>query len=159
MRTYKNLSQRSGVKAYEYDLRGFSWITVEFLDNSVYSYTIDTCGLTNVLEMITLAEMGRGLNRHINFYEPAYINGRVTAANTPTPSDVKVKQYPSLTVKSVKWDDAEPPQWFRIEYKDGHSSSYTVESCGRQTLDKLIELAQKGYGLLAFINKEKPEKV
>ncbi len=159
MRTYKNLSKNSGVKAYEYDLQGFAWITVEFLDGSVYSYTVDTCGQTNVFEMITLAEIGRGLNRHINFYEPGYVRGRITSATAPTARNIGKTAYPSLTVKSVKWDAAEPPEWIRIEYRNGQSSTYTVESAGAKNIAKLVDLAKKGYGLLAFIKKENPQSV
>lgn len=159
MREYKNLSRRSGVKSYEYDTRGFSWITVQFKDSSIYSYTVDTCGMSNVFEMISLAEIGRGLNRHINYYQPPYILGRLTSANIPNVADVKYTEYPSLSVKSVKWEDAEKPSWFRVEYKNGQTTNYTIESCGSRNLAKLVELAKKGYGLLAYIKKNELKSV
>lgn len=159
MREYKNLSRRSGVKAYEYDTRGFSWITVQFKDMSIYSYTVDTCGMSNVFEMISLAEIGRGLNRHINYYQPGYILGRLTSANIPNPTNIKYQDYPSLSVKSVKWEDSDEPQWFRVEYKNGQTTNYTVESCGSRNLAKLVKLAKKGYGLLAYIKKNELKSV
>ena len=159
MHTYKNLSQQSGVAEYEYDTQGFSCITVKFKDGSIYSYTVDTCGATNVFEMIQLAQIGRGLNRHINFYDPGYILGRLTSADLPSPTNVTSKNYPSLTVKSIKWDGADDPTWIRIEYKNGQTTTYTVESAGAKNIAKLVELAQKGYGLLAFIKKEQPQSV
>lgn len=159
MKKYKNLSERSGVAEYEFDTTAFQWITVQFKDGGVYSYTADTCGAASVFEMISLAEIGRGLNRFINFYDPDYILGRLTSATMPTGKNVHKTSYPSLSVKSIQWDESDTPQWIRIAYKNGQTTTYTVESCGDKTVAKLIELAQKGYGLLAFIKKEQPNSV
>ena len=160
MRKYKNLSERSGVAQYEYDTTSFGWITVQFKDGSIYSYTAETCGMNNVFEMISLAEIGRGLNRHINYYQPGYILGRLTSANMPQIGNVQVGNYPSINVKQVKWDtDNAEPTWFRVEYKNGQSTTYTIESCGSRNLAKLVQLAKKGYGLLAWIKNEQPKSV
>lgn len=69
---YKNLSGESGVEAYEYDPELFTWIKVQFTDGSIYTYTDDSCGWATVLEMISLAEDGIGLNSYINYNQPPY---------------------------------------------------------------------------------------
>lgn len=70
--TYKNLAGNSGVLYYNYDQEAFSWIKITFLDESIYTYTDDSCSWLDVITMIELAERGIGLNRWINDNQPGY---------------------------------------------------------------------------------------
>lgn len=58
MQKYKNLSGRSGVIGYEVNSDS---ITVEFDDGSIYLYTHESAGRSNVEEMKVLATAGAGL--------------------------------------------------------------------------------------------------
>jgi hypothetical protein len=63
METYKNLSGTSGVMGYEI---GVDSITVQFQDESVYVFNVDSAGKDNIEKMKELAVAGEGLNRFIN---------------------------------------------------------------------------------------------
>jgi len=63
MTRYKNLAGNSGVAFYEILPDG---IIVEFLDGSVYTYTVESAGELVIENMIEFAEDGWGLNRYIN---------------------------------------------------------------------------------------------
>lgn len=60
---YKNLGGNSGVVAYEY---GDDYIRVGFKDGSIYLYTYESAGSSNIEEMKRLAENGQGLSSFIN---------------------------------------------------------------------------------------------
>lgn len=62
MEHYKNIGGDSGVSAYEL---GNGSITVQFRDNSVYLYTNQSSGASNIAEMQRLAVAGQGLNSFI----------------------------------------------------------------------------------------------
>ena len=63
METYKNLSGKSGVAAYEC---GADFIRVRFSDGAQYLYTNDSAGINEIQEMQKLARAGQGLNSLIN---------------------------------------------------------------------------------------------
>ncbi len=63
MTHYKNLGGDSGVAAYEI---GTDFIKVEFNDRSVYLYTYQSAGSSNIEQMKDLAIAGMGLNSFIN---------------------------------------------------------------------------------------------
>ena len=63
MTPYKNLSEESGVKAYEILDEG---IRVQFISDDVYYYSHDIPGKKHVDEMKRLAEKGRGLATYIS---------------------------------------------------------------------------------------------
>ena len=63
MTPYKNLSEESGVKAYEIQDEG---IRVQFLSDDIYYYSNDIPGKKHVDEMKRLAEKGRGLATYIS---------------------------------------------------------------------------------------------
>ena len=63
MERYKNLAGNSGVAFYDVLPDG---IVVEFLDGSIYTYTVDSAGEAVIENMIEFAEDGWGLNRYIN---------------------------------------------------------------------------------------------
>ncbi|MCD8265226.1 MAG: hypothetical protein LUD02_14630 [Tannerellaceae bacterium] len=66
MQPYKNLSGRSGVRAY---VIGADYILVLFIrGNRVYNYTYTKAGVQHVENMKRLAELGKGLNTYINKY-------------------------------------------------------------------------------------------
>ncbi len=65
MKTYKNRSGESGVRAYSYDSDS---ISVQFKDGSIYVYNRVRPGFAVVNRMIELAESGIGLNSFINTY-------------------------------------------------------------------------------------------
>lgn len=70
--SYQNLSMISGVSEYRYDERYYSWIEVQFVDDSSYLYTADSAGYNTILIMIDKAIKGVGLNRFINAEKPDY---------------------------------------------------------------------------------------
>lgn len=63
MKPYRNLSGRSGVRAYR---TGPDAIAVEFADGSVYLYTRASAGAAAIARMRELAEAGRGLSTYIS---------------------------------------------------------------------------------------------
>ncbi len=63
MEQYKNLGGDSGISAYEI---GNDFIRVQFSDGSVYLYTYDSAGSSDIKEMKKLACSGEGLNAYIN---------------------------------------------------------------------------------------------
>jgi len=63
MERYKNLSGRSGVKAYQIRERS---ILIEFEANGKYLYTYDRPGQGQVEEMKRLAVKGLGLSTYIS---------------------------------------------------------------------------------------------
>ena len=64
METYRNLSGKSNVSAYEIGIKS---ITVEFKSGNerFYLYTYNSCGADNVEHMKILAKQGEGLNSFI----------------------------------------------------------------------------------------------
>ncbi|HKX84017.1 MAG TPA: hypothetical protein VJL58_07355 [Pyrinomonadaceae bacterium] len=64
MNTYKNLSERSGIDAYEV---GTSFIKIRFKGSSnIYVYDASSPGLVHVERMKKLAVVGRGLATYVN---------------------------------------------------------------------------------------------
>jgi hypothetical protein len=63
MRPYKNLSGDSGVIAYEFLVDG---IEVQFIDGTIYLYTVECAGYENIEKMKQLALAGRGLSTFIS---------------------------------------------------------------------------------------------
>ena len=63
MTRYANLGSDSGIASYEIADES---ITVEFKNGSVYLYTYESAGPSNVEEMKFLAQAGEGLNAFIN---------------------------------------------------------------------------------------------
>lgn len=63
MRTYADVDGDSGVAAYE---AGADYIRVRFEDGSVYVYTDESAGASNIEQMKELAAAGDGLNAFIN---------------------------------------------------------------------------------------------
>lgn len=63
MKTYRNLSGRSGVTAYEL---GAGRIAVEFVDGARYLYTERSAGKRHIARMQRLAQAGRGLSSYIS---------------------------------------------------------------------------------------------
>lgn len=63
MENYKNLGGDSNVAAYEI---GSDSIKVQFRDGSLYTYTYQSAGQSNIEQMKTLAIAGQGLNSFIN---------------------------------------------------------------------------------------------
>lgn len=62
MERYKNLGGDSGVAAYEI---GTDSITVQFRDGWFYTYTNQSAGVNNIVQMKSLATSGHGLNSFI----------------------------------------------------------------------------------------------
>jgi hypothetical protein len=60
---YKDIDGDSGVYAYEI---GPDYISVQFKDGGIYTYTYQSAGITNVEHMKQLARSGDGLNAFIN---------------------------------------------------------------------------------------------
>ena len=63
MTPYKNLSEESGVKAYEILDEG---IRVQFISDDTYYYSHEIPGKNHVDEMKRLAEKGQGLATYIS---------------------------------------------------------------------------------------------
>ena len=62
MELYKNKAGGSEIWAYEI---GEDWITVQFTDDSVYTYTCQMAGMEHIEKMKVLAISGHGLYRFI----------------------------------------------------------------------------------------------
>ncbi len=69
MERYKNLSGHSGVVAFEI-LRG--GIAVEFVNDSIYLYTVESAGREQIAEMKKRARAGRGLSTWISQEKPDF---------------------------------------------------------------------------------------
>ena len=65
MKPYKNISENSGVVAYETEKQG---IRVKFIDGRTYHYTYRTAGRQHIEEMKKLTEAGKGLSGYISKY-------------------------------------------------------------------------------------------
>ena len=63
MTKYKNLSEESGVIAYEIFDEG---IRVQFISKEIYYYSYDSTGEEHIEKMKELAEKGRGLATYIS---------------------------------------------------------------------------------------------
>ena len=63
MKNYANLSNDSGVLAYEY---GKDWIRVLFLGHEPYHYSYRSAGKHHVETMKNLADSGKGLSTYIS---------------------------------------------------------------------------------------------
>lgn len=62
MQRYANLGGGSNVVGYEI---GVDWIRVQFGDGSIYLYTYQSAGASNIEHMKQLAAAGQGLNSFI----------------------------------------------------------------------------------------------
>ena len=62
MELYKNTGGGSEVWAYEI---GDDWITIQFTDDSVYTYNYQSAGSENIEKMKAMALSGHGLYRFI----------------------------------------------------------------------------------------------
>ncbi|MEO6832663.1 MAG: hypothetical protein ABI378_09350 [Chitinophagaceae bacterium] len=65
MEQYKNLSGKSGVRAFEL---GTDSIRVQFTSGSIDTYTNTSAGSTHIARMKQLARDGSGLNGYITRY-------------------------------------------------------------------------------------------
>lgn len=158
MKRYANLSDRSGVALYDYDEEGYSYITVQFKDGSVYSYTIAGNSLNTIMDMIGRGNIGVGLNRYIDKYQPVYIKGEVGRIDIPDVStNVNEVKYPKHNIQSIEWNNGH--DWLKITKRDGSVSTYTVDSCGIRALKNLIKYSKLGYGLWEYIRDNKPLSV
>lgn len=63
IKEYANGSENSGIVKYKYDENS---IEVQFKDGSVYRYTAESAGATNIEIMKHLADTGKKLNSFIN---------------------------------------------------------------------------------------------
>ncbi len=69
MERYRNLSGDSGVTAFEILPDG---LEVEFVNGSVYLYTVDVAGSRHIAAMKKRALAGRGLSTWISQENPSY---------------------------------------------------------------------------------------
>lgn len=63
MEIYANVGGDSGIAKYEI---GEDFIKVQFSDGSIYVYTYESAGASNIENMKELAIKGQGLNSYIN---------------------------------------------------------------------------------------------
>lgn len=63
MTKYENIYNDSGIIGYD---EGENFIRVYFHDDSIYLYTNESCGYSNIETMKLLASTGEGLNAYIN---------------------------------------------------------------------------------------------
>ena len=63
MKNYANVSNSSGVVAYEY---GRDWISVLFRGRVIYTYSYRSAGKQHVDSMKKLADSGKGLSTYIS---------------------------------------------------------------------------------------------
>ena len=159
MKRYANLSDRSGVVSYDYDATSYSYITVKFKDGSIYTYTTASNGLSTIMDMIGRGNLGVGLNRYINKYEPSYIKGEYKPIDTTSTANTVVTKvfYPLGNIKKVEWNDGK--NWVKITYNNGDIKTYTEESCGVRNISNIIKKAKEGYGLWSYLQEERPLSV
>lgn len=70
MESYRSRSGKpSGVTGYEI---GENYITVSFINSSIYKYTYTSAGSSAVERMKRLAKAQLGLNTYISQYKPSY---------------------------------------------------------------------------------------
>ena len=65
MHAYRNIGGNSGIVAY---VAGADFVSVQFHDGWMYTYTTASAGEVNIMMMKRLAASGRGLNAYINRY-------------------------------------------------------------------------------------------
>lgn len=69
MQNYKNKSRKSGISRYSVERNERSLpilLTVVFKSGISYTYDIRDYGQQTLIEMVTLAEQGSGLNTYLN---------------------------------------------------------------------------------------------
>lgn len=64
MKTYKNLSKQSDIKAYQLYLDA---IKIQFANEEIYLFTHENSGEKIIAKMKTLAAAGKGLGTYIQF--------------------------------------------------------------------------------------------
>jgi hypothetical protein len=69
MKHYTDRDNNSNVMGYDY---GDDWIVVYFKDNSKYTYTSNSAGMSILKRMQHLADYGDGLNSFISSNKPGY---------------------------------------------------------------------------------------
>ena len=74
IKTYKNLSQRSGVDKYQFGKlpNGDDYIWIYFKSGHVYKYSTSSAGAYHMDKMLRNAARGWWLNRYVNKYKPGY---------------------------------------------------------------------------------------
>ena len=73
MRDYQRDNSATNILGYENgsDDDG-QYIKILFADGSVYTYTEESCGYTDIAWLRSLAESGKGLNAYISRHKPKY---------------------------------------------------------------------------------------
>lgn len=65
--------------------------------------------------------------------------------------------YPTYTYKNIRWNNGK--DWVQIDFKDGGSKTYTIESCGKRNVINIIKSAIEGKGLKQYMDENKPTSV
>lgn len=65
--------------------------------------------------------------------------------------------YPTYTYKNIRWNNGK--DWVQIDFKDGSSKTYTIESCGKRNVINIIKNAIEGKGLKQYMDENKPASV
>lgn len=66
-----------------------------------------------------------------------------------------MQAYPNLGGNSnVKGYEVAPDQsWIRVKFGDGSTYTYTLASCGKAHLDRMIKFARAGIGLNSYVTR------
>lgn len=73
MKSYFSISattgKPTGIRGYDY---GDDYITIYFTSGSVYTYTLESCGIVHLSNMKRLADAQHGLNTYLKKNNPPY---------------------------------------------------------------------------------------
>lgn len=157
MKRYANISKVSGVESYDYDST-YSFITVKFKSGEILSYTANLNSVDQIRSLTVLADLGIGLNRYLTKNKPNYVKGAIAANNNIT-EDLFVNKvtYPTYQYDKIRWNNGK--DWVEIQFKDGRTNVYTIESTGKRDVINIIKYAIKGTGLKQYIDENKPTPV
>lgn len=112
--------------------------------------------------MSVFADLGIGLHRYLTKNKPTYLKGYSTENNNNLIDEqekwnISKVTYPTYNFKTIKWNSGK--DWIEIDFKDGTSKTYTIESTGKRDVISMIKYAIEGKGLKQYIDENKPTAV
>lgn len=149
------------IKSYYGDFVNYSYITIKFKDDIIYSYTINDNASYIIRNMIIFAQEGIGLNRYINLCKPVYKKGELNLIdqndniNKNSLNIINIDYHSTAKSRIIKICYDETKTWVQLTLKNGEIRTYTVDTMGQDTILNIINLAIKGRGLKAYLVKNK----
>lgn len=160
MKKYANISKVSGVDSYEYD-SAYTYLIVKFNDGTILHYPARLNSIDQIRSMCVFADLGIGLHRYLTKNKPTYLKGVPAKSETNLLENedavVTKVNYPTYTYKNIRWNNGK--DWVEIDFKDGTTKTYTVESAGKRNVINIIKYAIEGKGLKQYLDENKPTPV